>query len=114
MNIRAYADSDLSHLIDLTIATFGPFYEAGFRPLVGEAVFEHQNGRIEILAVAASHRGRGIGTALCEHAFSDLRERGVEVVVIGTGGDDFHAPARGLYASLGCTPYPVTVYYRRL
>jgi len=160
LNIRAYADSDLPRLIELTIATFGPFYEEGFRPLVGDAIFENQHGRwredyraqvpalhdpadgklvavaddpsgivgyvgwnydlernnghIEILAVSAAHRGRGIGTRLCEHAFSDLKERGVEVAVIGTGGDDFHAPARALYASLGCTPYPVAVYYRRL
>lgn len=160
MNIRPYADSDLPGLIDLTIETFGPFYEDGFRPLVGDTIFEnqhgnwrqdyraqvptlhdpvshklvavvedapsvvgyvawnfdveHKNGGIEILAVSAGHRRQGIGTRLCEHAFADLRQRGIEVVAIGTGGDAFHAPARSLYEKLGCTPYPVTVYYRRL
>jgi len=160
MFIRPYADSDLPRLIDLTIETFGPFYEDGFRPVVGETIFQnqhgswredyrmqvptlhdpasgklvavaedtssvvgyvawnfdvpHKNGSIEILAVAAGHRRHGLGTRLSEHAFADLRQRGIEVVVIGTGGDAFHAPARALYDSLGCTPYPVTVYYRRL
>jgi len=160
MFIRPYADSDLSRLIDLTIETFGPFYEDGFRPVVGETIFENQHGswredyrtqvptlhdpdsgrlvavaddassivgyvawnfdverkqgKVEILAVSADHRRHGVGSRLCEHAFADLRERGIEVVAIGTGGDAFHAPARSLYDSLGCTPYPVTVYYRRL
>ena len=160
MNIRPYADSDLPRLTDLTIETFGPFYEDGFRPVVGEAIFEnqhghwrddyraqvptlhepdsrkyvavaedatsivgyvawnfdleHENGRIEILAVSARHRRHGVGTRLCQHAFADLKERGIQVVVIGTGGDAFHSPARALYSSLGCTPYPVTVYYKRL
>ncbi|MBW1599814.1 GNAT family N-acetyltransferase [Streptomyces sp. JJ38] len=73
-----------------------------------------RNGELTHLAVAAEHRGRRLGTALCEHAFARLRALGAEVVEIGTGGDPFHAPARALYESLGCTPFPVTVYYRRL
>ncbi|MCZ7415536.1 MULTISPECIES: GNAT family N-acetyltransferase [unclassified Streptomyces] len=73
-----------------------------------------RNGELTHLAVAAEHRGRQLGTALCEHAFGRLRALGAEVVEIGTGGDPFHAPARALYESLGCTPLPVTVYYRRL
>ena len=73
-----------------------------------------RNGSIEILAVAAGYRRHHAGTALCEHAFGALRALGAEVVVIGTGGDPFHAPARALYETLGCTPLPVAVYYRRL
>jgi ribosomal protein S18 acetylase RimI-like enzyme len=45
MNIRPYHSRDLNALAELTIATFGPFYEEYFRPLVGEAVFHHQHGR---------------------------------------------------------------------
>jgi hypothetical protein len=42
-------------------------------------------------------------------------ERHGEVVVsIGTGGDDFHAPARALYESLGFTPFPTVNYTRAL
>jgi ribosomal protein S18 acetylase RimI-like enzyme len=68
-----------------------------------------RNGTITIIAVAAADRH---GTALCEHAFDATRRDGAEVVEIGTGGDPFHAPARALYEKLGCTPVPVTVYYR--
>lgn len=73
-----------------------------------------RSGSITILAVSAEHRRQHAGTALCEHAFGELRTRGAEVAVIGTGGDRFHAPARALYERLGCTPFPVAVYYRQL
>ncbi|MFB9235245.1 GNAT family N-acetyltransferase [Plantactinospora siamensis] len=71
-------------------------------------------GEITHVAVSGDHRRLGLGRALCEHAFEQLRAAGARVVTIGTGGDDFHAPARALYASLGCTPFPLVTYYREL
>ena len=160
MHVREYLQHDLERLVELTIDTFGPFYEDSFRPLVGEVVFarEHgswrqdyrtmvpalhdppahqhvavaeddgalvgyvawkidparRRGEVEILAVQPEHRRFGIGEALCEHAFGHMRQAGVDVVVIGTGGDAFHAPARALYASLGLVELPVSVFYRQL
>ncbi|WP_435136690.1 GNAT family N-acetyltransferase [Actinacidiphila sp. bgisy144] len=160
MLIRACTPQDLAPLTELSIDTFGPFYEESFRPLVGEVVFAVQHGNwredyrkqvaelhaperhryvavaeaddkiagyvawrvdparkkgdIDILAVAAGHRRHRLGTALCEHAFARMRALGAAVVEIGTGGDAFHAPARALYTSLGCTPHPLTVYFREL
>ncbi|TCO44323.1 ribosomal protein S18 acetylase RimI-like enzyme [Kribbella antiqua] len=73
-----------------------------------------RNGTITILAVTTQHRRGKVGTALCEHAFAAMRQHNAEVVEIGTGGDDFHAPARALYESLGCIQLPVAVYYRKL
>ncbi|GAA4051556.1 GNAT family N-acetyltransferase [Nonomuraea soli] len=160
MLIRPFAASDLARLIDLTIETFGPFYEEHFRPLVGEVVFANQhgdwrgdyrtqvaelhdpdqhkhvavavdgdviaayvawsadparkNGAVSHLAVSAEYRRHQLGTALCEHAFAEMRALGAEVVEIGTGGDPFHAPARALYEKLGCTLLPIAVYYKTL
>jgi ribosomal protein S18 acetylase RimI-like enzyme len=45
MNIRPYYSRDLDQLIELTITTFGPYYEDHFRPLAGEVIFHHQHGR---------------------------------------------------------------------
>ena len=45
MNIRSYRPRDLNVLTELTIQTFGPFYEDHFRPKIGEAIFRHQHGR---------------------------------------------------------------------
>ncbi|MCL2552293.1 MAG: GNAT family N-acetyltransferase [Actinomycetia bacterium] len=160
MLIRSFEPRDRARLTQLTVETFGPFYEESFRPLAGEVVFTRQHGRwredyhallatlhdpdhhryvavadaggviagyvgweidhsrgrgrIEILAVDAQHRGRHLGTELCEHAFGDMRARGAVYVEIGTGGDEFHAPARALYESLGCVKVPAAVYFREL
>jgi ribosomal protein S18 acetylase RimI-like enzyme len=160
MFIRPFARRDLARLTELTIETFGPFYEDSFRPLVGELIFANQhgnwrddyriqvaelhdpgqqkyiavaeadgviagyvawsvdpprhNGSVTMLAVSAGHRRNHTGTALCEHAFGEMRALGAEVAVISTGGDPFHAPARALYERLGCTKLPVAVYYRQL
>lgn len=73
-----------------------------------------RNGTVVILTVSAEPRRQHAGTALCEHAFDQMRRLGTDVVEIGTGGDPFHAPARALYEKLGCTPLPVTIYYRQL
>lgn len=160
MIIRSFESRDLPRLIELTIETFGPFYEDSFRPLVGEVVFTRQHGQwredygtllatlhapehnkyvavadldgeivgyvgceidparergtISILAVDAHRRRDHLATDLCEHAFSYLRAHGAVYAEIGTGGDDFHAPARALYESLGCIKLPVAVYFREL
>jgi ribosomal protein S18 acetylase RimI-like enzyme len=73
-----------------------------------------RNATITHLAVSVEHRRHHAGTALCEHAFGEMRTLGAEVVEIGTGADQFHAPARALYERLGCTLLPVAVYYRQL
>ncbi|RFU82227.1 GNAT family N-acetyltransferase [Streptomyces triticagri] len=73
-----------------------------------------ENAEVTILAVDAGHRRGRIATALCEHAFGEMRQLGARVVEIGTGGDLFHAPARALYERLGCVAVPAAVYYREL
>ncbi|WP_327670732.1 MULTISPECIES: GNAT family N-acetyltransferase [unclassified Streptomyces] len=75
---------------------------------------DRRHGEVVILAVSSEHRRHAVGTALCEHAFEQMRLRGAEIVEIGTGGDPFHAPARALYEQLGCTQNPVAVYFRQL
>lgn len=62
-----------------------------------------RHGEIEIVAVTQQQRRCGIGMALCQHAFAEMRNRGAEVVTIGTGGDAFHASARAWYSALGRT-----------
>jgi ribosomal protein S18 acetylase RimI-like enzyme len=69
---------------------------------------------IELIAVDPGRRRSGVGAALCEHAFAQMRALGAEMVEIRTGADDFHAPARALYESLGCIQYPTAAYYREL
>jgi ribosomal protein S18 acetylase RimI-like enzyme len=47
MHIRAFVNSDLQRLIDLTIETFRRFYEGYVHSLLGDDVFRHQHGQWE-------------------------------------------------------------------
>lgn len=73
-----------------------------------------RHGQIYILAVAPDWRGYGVGRQLCDHAIAAMKDSGVDVVGIGTGDDDFHSPARGLYESLGFTKIPIAGYLKRV
>ncbi len=71
-------------------------------------------GEVAIIAVAAAHRGVGIGSALVQNAMETMRAAGMLVAEIGTGGDEFHAPARRCYERNGFVAVPVVHYFRAL
>lgn len=73
-----------------------------------------QVGDIEMIAVDPARQGEGIGDALMARAVAEIAARGVDLAVIGTGGDPGHAPARALYERHGFTPFPLVRYYREL
>lgn len=58
-------------------------------------------GEIGLNAVHPDHSARGIGTAMYRFALSRLRDAGMEVATVGTGGDPSHAPARRAYEKAG-------------
>ena len=73
------------------------------------------HGRIYLLAVAEPYRRSHVATQLCRHALDAMKATGVEVVEVGTGGEDaFHAPARALYESLGFLKVPIAGYIMKL
>ena len=51
-------------------------------------------GEIHMPAVDPDHQRQGIGSALTSFAVERLREAGITLAVVGTGGDPGHAPAR--------------------
>jgi GNAT superfamily N-acetyltransferase len=73
-----------------------------------------QVGEIRIVGVDPAAQHRGIGTALIRHAEVWLREQGMAVAFIGTGGDPGHAPARDLYESLEYRLFPSAQYFKVL
>jgi ribosomal protein S18 acetylase RimI-like enzyme len=54
-------------------------------------------GQIYMIAVDPAHQRRGVGLALTTHATDWIRQQGMTVALIGTGGDPGHAPARRLH-----------------
>ncbi len=72
-------------------------------------------GEIGLNAVHPEFAGRGIGTALYGFALDFMREAGMVVATVGTGGDPSHTPARRAYAKAGFDrAIPSVWLYRRL
>ena len=75
---------------------------------------EDRMGEIYMVAVEPSCQGRGIGRALIDHALSWMKEMGMAIVMVETGGDPGHAPARRAYESAGFELWPVARYFKSL
>jgi ribosomal protein S18 acetylase RimI-like enzyme len=81
---------------------------------VGVFDAERGMGEISMLAVDPDHQGRGIGTALTGFALDRLKEAGMKVAMVETGGDPGHAPARRVYEKAGYTILPIARYFKNL
>jgi GNAT superfamily N-acetyltransferase len=75
---------------------------------------DQRMGEIFMVAVDPDHQGRGLGLALTNVAADWIREAGLPVAVVETGGDDGHAPARRVYEAAGFTPMPIVRYFKAL
>ncbi len=58
-------------------------------------------GELGLNAVDPAHAGKGIGTAMYEFALARMKQAGMKVASVGTGGDASHAPARRAYRKVG-------------
>jgi GNAT superfamily N-acetyltransferase len=70
-------------------------------------------GEIGLNAVHPRSAGRGVGTAMYEFALATMREAGMRVATVGTGGDPSHAPARRAYEKAGFDREIPTVWMYR-
>jgi GNAT superfamily N-acetyltransferase len=71
-------------------------------------------GEISMVAVDPAFQNRGLGTQLTDSATDWLRESGMSVVLVSTGGDVGHAPARRTYEKADFTPMPIVNYFKAL
>lgn len=69
------------------------------------------HGEIYMIAVDPGQQGRGVGTALTQHAVDQIRAAGRELAVVETGGDPGHAAARATYEKAGFVSLPAERYY---
>ena len=85
---------------------------------VGFVVYElndnNKTGEVQLLAVHPEYQNHGIGTELNIFALQKLKEGGMKLAVVGTGGDEGHAPARRSYEKAGYTALPLVRYYKDL
>jgi ribosomal protein S18 acetylase RimI-like enzyme len=71
-------------------------------------------GEIHMIAVDPSAQRQGIGSALTAFALERIKEAGMAVAMVETGGDPGHAPARRTYERAGFTLMPVARYFTAL
>jgi GNAT superfamily N-acetyltransferase len=75
---------------------------------------DDQTGEVDLLAVHPDYQNHGIGTDLNNFVLGKMREAGMKLAVVGTGGDPGHAPARRSYEKAGYTGLPLVRYYKDL
>jgi ribosomal protein S18 acetylase RimI-like enzyme len=76
--------------------------------------YDDKTGEVQLLAVHPEYQNRGIGTELNIFALQKMKEDGIQMAVVSTGGDNSHAPARKSYENAGYTALPLVKYYKDL
>ena len=71
-------------------------------------------GEIYMIAVDPAWQRRGIATGLIQYALEWLAEAGLSIVMVETGGDPGHGPARATYEASGFELLPVARYFKAL
>ncbi len=74
---------------------------------------EDSMGEIYMVAVDPDFQGRGIRT-LIEFALDRIKDAGMSIVMVETGGDPGHAPARHTYEKSGFELWSVARYFKKL
>lgn len=71
-------------------------------------------GEVYMLAVDPDAQHGGVGSALMSFALAWMRDAGMAVAMVETGGDPGHAPARRVYERLGFGLLPIARYFKKL
>ncbi len=76
---------------------------------------EQKVGEIGLNAVHPDYAGQGLGTKLYDFALGKMKQAGMLVAAVGTGGDASHEPARRAYEKVGFGPsLPSLWMYKKL
>ena len=79
-----------------------------------ELKIKDETGEVLLLAVHPEYQNLGIGTELNTFALEKMKESGMKMASVETGGDPGHAPARRSYQKAGYTALPLVRYFRDL
>jgi GNAT superfamily N-acetyltransferase len=81
---------------------------------VAYELHEDKTGEVLLLAVHPEYQNLGIGTELGKWALAKMKESGMKMARVETGGDRSHAPARRCYEKAGFTALPLVRYFQDL
>ncbi len=82
--------------------------------LAYELDHESKVGEVQLLAVHPDYQNLGIGTALNRSALERMKESGMKLARVETGGESSHSPARRSYEKAGYTGLPLVRYFKDL
>jgi ribosomal protein S18 acetylase RimI-like enzyme len=129
IEIRDFETVDRDAIVELALRAWAPVFASVEAVLGAElsrrlhgggfavattADSERRIGEIVMLAVDPSSQRRGVGRTLTDHATAWLRDAGMRVALIATGGDPGHAAARALYEQAGYQLLPAAQYFKSL
>lgn len=80
------------------------------------ARLDHQErmGEIYMIAVDPVHQRNGVGSLLTSFALQWIKDSGMALAMVETGGDPGHAPARRTYEQAGFVHLPIARYFKKL
>jgi ribosomal protein S18 acetylase RimI-like enzyme len=115
------SDSEQAELLD-SICKSGSIHQVFVAEINGDIAgfvsfslnHEKRTGEIGLNAVHPNQAGRGIGTQMYEFAMARMKESGMMLATVGTGGDLSHAPARRAYQKAGFGPALPSVFLYKL
>jgi ribosomal protein S18 acetylase RimI-like enzyme len=71
-------------------------------------------GEIYQIAVDPDFQRRGIALAMTDFAVERMKEAGMTIAMVETGGDPGHGPARAAYVRAGFGLFPVARYFKKI
>ncbi len=107
-DVEAFLDSDGGHV----------WVAEGSGEIVGFVGLrlhpEDKMGEVYILAVDPAHQRTGVASALITFSEDRMKEAGMDIAMVETGGDAGHESARLTYKSTGYELWPVARYFKKL
>ena len=71
-------------------------------------------GEIYMIAVDPDFQRRGIARAMTDFAVERMKEAGMTIAMVETGGDPGHAPARAAYENAGFRAFHAARYFKKI
>ena len=75
---------------------------------------EDSMGEVYVIVVDPDRQGAGVGRMLLARAYQRARDAGMGMMMVETGDDSGHGPARALYEADGFVRWPVARYFKDL
>ncbi len=66
-----------------------------------------------MLAVDPDYQRHGVGSTLTSFALDWIKNNGMALTMVETGGDPGHAPARHTYEQAGFVLLPISRYFKK-